>query len=265
MTDARRGLTLIELLVVMFIMAILMAYIAVVLMNIGSEPRKRKAMADMAKLELALSAYEGKFGTYPPDTGYGLRMEGDRPVYARKARGIMVDVPTYDPGSLWRYLYKQVKDPKTGRMVGPFLDEWPQSQLKSYNDVFNPAGAPPSRYLIDPWGNPYGFVGDKRRVVHNHGAYDLFSAGPDGFTACNNNIDDKLMGKKTGDAYTDCSDDPQSALEVDNRAYNSRQSAGVWSEIDDDGSGVPNDSQEFGPEAILNGDEGDDVNNWTAH
>jgi type II secretory pathway pseudopilin PulG len=257
-------LTLIELLVVMFIMAILMAYIATVLMNIGSEPRKRKALADMAKISMALSEYRNRFGEYPPDTGYGLDMEVDKPLYAKKVRGEFVNVPTYDPGSLWRYLCLRVTDAKTGELVGPFLDEWPQSQLLPYNDPYDQAGQPPSRCLIDPWGNPYGFIGDKRRVLHNPGSFDLFSAGPDGVTACNNKLDDDLIGEDAGDDYADSSEDPQSVVGVDNRAYNTKQVAGVWREIDDDQNSIANDSSEFGPEAIRNGDIGDDVNNWTS-
>jgi prepilin-type N-terminal cleavage/methylation domain-containing protein len=262
--QARRGLTLVELLVVMFIMSILMAFIAVVLMNIGSEPRKRKALADIAKMSMALSEYKNHFGEYPPDTGYGLDMEGNRPVYVRKVRGEFVNVPTYDPGGLWRYLCRRVRDPKTGELVGPFLDEWPQSQLQPYDDPFDAAGQPSSRYLVDPWGNPYGFIGDRRRVLHKPGSFDIFSAGSDGVTACNNGEDDDLLGDDAGDNYADCSEDPQSVLGVDNRAYNSRQNAGVWREIDDDQNGIANDSGEFGPEAIRNGDLGDDVNNWSS-
>lgn len=258
--QARRGLTLVELLVVMFIMAILMGFIAVVLMNIGSEPRKRKAMADMAKMSMALSQYWGHFGEYPPDTGYGLDMTVARPLYTKRVRGALVDVPTYDPGGLWRYLCVRVTDPKTGQLVGPFLDEWSQSQLQPYDDPYDTT----SRYLIDPWGNPYGFIGNRKRVLHSPGSFDIFSAGPDGVTACNNGKDDDLIGKDAGDNYADCSDDPQSTLVVDNRAYNTEGSSGNFNEIDDDGNRIANDSGEFGPEAIRNGDIGDDVNNWSS-
>ena len=256
--QAGRGMTLIELLVVMFIMAILMAFIATVLINIGSTPRKKKALADIAKLSMALAEYKMHFGDYPPDTGYGLDMTGAtgaRPVYENSAG---VNVPTYDPGGLWRYLCKRVKDPKTGRLVGPFLEEWPQTQLMPYNDDL--AGA--SRYLIDPWGNPYGFIGNRKRVLHSPGSFDIFSPGPDGVTACDNGVDDNLLGEDFGDDYADCSDNPQSQMEVDNRAYNTELS-GVWVEIDDDQNEIANDSGEFGPEAILNGDIGDDINSWS--
>jgi type II secretory pathway pseudopilin PulG len=256
-------MTLIELLVVMLIMAILMGSVATVLMNIGSEPRKRKAMADIAKMSMALSEYKSYFGEYPPDTGYGLSMTAAKPMYTKTIRGKRQQVPTYDPGSLWRYLCVRVYDSKAEKWVGPFLDEWSQSQLQLYDDPDDLPAAVSSRYLIDPWGNPYGFIGNKKRVLHNPGSFDMFSAGADGVTACNNEKDDNLIGSNSGDDYADCSDEPQSVMAVDNRAYNSRAD-GEMLEYDDDDNGIANDSSEFGPEAIRNGDIGDDVNNWSS-
>jgi prepilin-type N-terminal cleavage/methylation domain-containing protein len=253
-------MTLIELLVVMFIMGILMAFIATVLMNIGSEPRKKKAMADIAKISMALDDYKNHFGEYPPDTGYGLKMVDERPLYDR---GAVIGIPTYDPGSLWRYLCRRVRDTKTNRLVGPFLEEWSKSQLAAYKDYYDVAGQSSSRYLIDPWGNPYSFIGSKKRVLHSPGTFDIFSAGPDGVTACNNEIDDDLLGENHGDNYTDCSDDPQTVEAVDNRAYNTEQVGDDWRERDDDGNLIFNDCEEFGPEAIRNGDIGDDINSWS--
>ncbi len=265
--QTRRGMTLIELLVVIVIISILAAYIAVVLVNMGSEARKRKALADIAKLSIALSEYKNRFGEYPPDTGYGLKMDGtgdgDRPCYTKIVKGVPTDVPTYDPGSLWRYLCQRVWDPDAEELVGPILDEWSQSQTSPYDDRWD-TGSPSSRYLIDPWGNPYGFIGDKRRVIHNHGAFDIFSAGPDGVTACNNGKDDPLIGSTVGDKVADSSDEPQANQAVDNRAYNTEGAPGEFVEIDDDGNDVAGDSEEFGPEAIRNGDIGDDINNWSS-
>ena len=134
---------------------------------------------------------------------YGFDPEGARPLVTKMVKGVAVDVPTFDPGSLWRYLCNRVKDPRTEQYVGPFLEDWPQDQLLPYADVFDGAGSPPSRYLADPWGHPYGFIGDKRRVLHNYGSFDIFSAGPDGQTACNNGIDDDLIGDDTGDGMTE--------------------------------------------------------------
>jgi len=51
------------------------------------------------------------------------------------------------------------------------------------------AGAEP---LLDgvsvPRGTPIGYVGDTRRVVHNSGSFDLFSAGPDRLTGLSASI-----------------------------------------------------------------------------
>jgi len=253
-----------ELLVVMVIMAILMAFIATVLIRVGSRARVKKALADIAKISLALTEYHNHFGEYPPDTGYGLNMNGTdnttRPEYLNSADNL---VPTYDPGSLWRYLCRRMRDPRSGELVGPFLEEWPQTQMLPYNDRYEAS----SRYLSDPWGNPYGYIGTGKRVLHSPGSFDIFSAGPDGVTACNNGIDDPLLGQDLGDEFqgdqhTDCSTDPQSEDDMDNRAYNTELVGGDWTEIDDDGNGIANDSEEFGPEAIRNGDIGDDVNSW---
>jgi len=174
-------------------------------------------------------------GCYPPDTGYGLA--------PAKSPG------TYDAGSLWRYLGRPVTDPATGETVGPFLEEWQKEYMTPYDDPRHGR----SFRLTDPWQNPFGFVGDPKRVIHNKGGFDLFSVGPDGVTACDNGIDDRPESRVDTDDVIDCSPDPLSGSAFDNRAYNRR---------DDDGNGVIDDSPEFGPEASRNGDIGDDINNW---
>ena len=103
------------------------------------------------------------------------------------------------------------------------------------------------------WQSPYGFIGDSRRVVHNNGGFDVFSAGPDTVTACNNDLDDAIPGKLAADGIVDCSTDPLSQLPQDNRAYNG---------LDDDSNGIIDDRPEFGPEATFNGYIDDDVANW---
>lgn len=128
-------------------------------------PRPVRAMGQLARLSMALGEYRGHFGSYPPDTGYGLD--------PAKSPG------TYDAGSLWRHLTRPVVDPTTGREVGPFLEEWPKECMAPYDDP----KLGPSFRLTDPWGNPFGFVSDPKRVIHNKGLFDLFSVGPDGVTA----------------------------------------------------------------------------------
>lgn len=207
------GFTLVEILVVMAIIAIIASGVGAFVVHAGRRARPVRARAEIGLITMALEKYHLSFRTFPPDTGYGLDMEGSP--------------GTYDAGSLWRYLAMPVTDPLTKRSHGPFLEEWSAERLESYTD----AQAGPSFYLIDPWGNPYGFVGDRRRVIHNAASFDLFSPGPGRTTAC----------EKDGAAP--------------NKAYNG---------IDDDGNGIVDDASEFGPDAHLNGTEADDINNWSS-
>jgi hypothetical protein len=218
--------------------ALLLLAVPVVELLRGWHPRtwQGRLRLQWRQLSEAIESYHETFDTYPPDAGYGLD--------PAKSPG------TYDAGSLWRYLAQPVIDPATGEKVGPFLEEWQEEFVEAYDD---PKHGPSFR-LTDPWGSPFGFVGDPKRVIHNPGSFDLFSVGPDCVTACNNGIDDDSMSRVEGDGVTDCSRDPRSRYAADNRAYNRR---------DDDGNGVVDDAPEFGPEASRNGDIGDDINNWS--
>lgn len=247
----------------MSIIAIIAAYISVVMLGRGGGAREKNARADIRKIELALDSYHLKLREYPPDTGYGLRKNGQRPEYKKTVKGVEVNVATYDPGSLWRYLRKPVTDPMTGKKVGPFLKDWNPKQLKRYDDYYSNLVGEKSYYLTDPWGNPYGFVGTRKRVVHNPASFDLFSAGRDGVTACNNKKDDPSPGQTSGDGRADCSEEPNSMRPYDNRAYNTNSSTGKERNDNSEEDDVANDSSEFGPEAIRNGDIGDDINNWS--
>ncbi|MHC5057113.1 MAG: prepilin-type N-terminal cleavage/methylation domain-containing protein [Planctomycetota bacterium] len=158
MNARRGGFTLVEMLVVMVILAILAASVAVVLIRIGDRARMEKAQSQIRLIATALDVYRRDIGGLPPDTGYGLDMESGS--------------GTYDAGSLWRYLTQRLRDPKTGELAGPFL-EWPQEDLTAYAD----ASAGRSFYLADPWRRPYAFVGERKRVIHNPGSFDVFSSG----------------------------------------------------------------------------------------
>jgi prepilin-type N-terminal cleavage/methylation domain-containing protein len=204
-----RGLTLVEMLVAMAIVAVLAAFIGGILITFG-RGRIGEARIQISMIEEALDAYRAEFGRYPPDTGYGLDMESG--------------ADAYDAGSLWRYLVRRVKRPASGELAGPFLREWPQDDLAGYAD----ARAGPSFWLKDPWGHPYGFVGERKRVIHNPGGFDIFSAGPDGATASD----------ETG--------------AEPNLAYDG---------IDNDGNGIVDDASELGTSS-RNGEVDDDVNNW---
>jgi prepilin-type N-terminal cleavage/methylation domain-containing protein len=204
--------TVIELLVVMAIIVIL-AGMAITFWPTGPSP----AGADILRISAALDLYRADFGAYPPDTGYGLAMDAGS--------------PHYDPGSLWRYLRTPLVDPRTGRIKTPYLTDWSEDRTAPYEDPVRGK----SCYLTDPWGNPFGFIGDRRRVIHNPAGFDLFSAGRDGETACGG------TAQSPGDTRPGA-----------NRAYNGK---------DDDGNGIVDDSAELGA-AAANGTLGDDSSNW---
>ncbi|MHC4253205.1 MAG: hypothetical protein ACYS9X_29145, partial [Planctomycetota bacterium] len=109
---------------------------------------------------------------------------------------------------------------------GPFLQQWPQEDLREYTD----ASAGRSFYLADPWGRPYAFVGERKRVIHNPGSFDVFSCGPEERTA---------------------SDEPGASP---NLAYDG---------VDNDGNGTVDDASELGG-AARNGSDENNINNWSA-
>ena len=206
--------------------AILICASLLYLSTSNSQETKRVAEthALIRRLHEAIGRYAADHHQLPPDTGFGLSPEN-----AISGAG-----KTYDAGSLWRYLGQQTQE--NGRTYGPYI-QFNASELVAYQD---PAKGS-SFYVVDPWGTPIGYVGDARRVVHNSGAFDLFSAGPD---------------RKTG------KDDIQSSA---NLAYDG---------IDNNGDGVVDNADELGA-ARMNGAltvasndargkdlHLDDVNNW---
>jgi prepilin-type N-terminal cleavage/methylation domain-containing protein len=211
-TRRRTGFTIIELVVVMAIIAIIAGGIAGVVIHLGGKARVARTGAEIRLMSMALESYRRDLGAFPPDTGYGLDPAASP--------------GTYDAGSLWRYLCRPVKDPATGRPLGPYLKEWSQEKLAPYTD----AQCGPSFYLIDPWGRTYAYVGEAKRVVHNTAGFDIFSTGPDGRTAC----------------------DARGA--AGNMAYDG---------LDNDANGIVDDADELGPDARHNGTGADDINNWS--
>lgn len=238
----RGGFTLIELLIVITIIMIMMSMIAVVAIRARHIGHIEAAKADVQRIAIALERYFSELRTLPPDTGFDMPMDADHretdpDVIARHGGD------RYDPGSLWRYLTRRLTDNRSGRSYGPYL-EWDQKRLKRYKDAVHDDPVDDedqSFYLVDPWGNPYGYVGDSRRVVRNPGSFDIFSVGPDGVTACNDNKDND------GDGVRD---------RPVNKAYDGALEP-------NDTNGIADDAEELG-EAAYNGDCEDDINNWTA-
>ena len=194
--------------------------------SLEEKVRKRSAAAELiARLDRALRQYQSDFHSLPPDTGFGLQPES-----AAAGAGA-----TYDAGSLWRYLaHTTIHDGKT---YGPYLS-CKSEELRPYNDPKHGQ----SYYVVDSWGTPIGYIGSQKRVIHNRGGFDLFSAGPDGKTGAD------LVGRLSA-----------------NLAYDG---------LDNDDDGTADNSSELGGAklngclTLVSGDLGltadmlDDVNNW---
>lgn len=208
-----QGFTVLEVLVVIAIIMFLLGMTVSIARSVREQARIHATRALMQQISMALEQYEAEFKTLPPDTGYGLPRNGGN-------AGV-----TYDPGSLWRYLSRQVTDTATGK-CGQIILTLSAEQVIQYTDPVRG----PSYYVVDAWGKPIGFTAERRRVCFNFGGYDLFSTGPDGKTAIDDGIDN---GKFFG---------------VSNTAY--------------DGAGA-DDAYELG-EAALNGTLADDLNNWSS-
>lgn len=188
----------------------------------SGKPKETEANLLVRRLHLALLQYQADFKQLPPDTGFELSAT-DSSLGAGR---------TYDAGSLWRYLSQEQQ--VGGKTYGPYL-KFSYAELKPYLDPVRGE----SFAVIDPRGTAIGYVGDSRRVIHNPGAFDLFSAGPDRKTGGD-------MAGQTG-------------------AYDGK---------DNEGDGIVDNAQELGS-ARLNGcltlafndaqvprEALDDVNNW---
>ena len=220
-----RAFTLIELLTVIAIIMFLLAMVASVLIKTVQTSRVKAAHALIQKVGIALTRYQADFRVLPPDSGFGLPQSG----------GVVKGQVVYDAATLWRYLGQELT--VNGQTYGPYTT-FNEYELTPFTDsnglkVF---------IVVDPWKTPVGYVGDPDRVVHNRDTFDLFSAGPDRKTACNDGIDN----------------DGDGSVDNPNMAYS--------------GSGLAT-SQQMG-EAVFNGcltafrknakkDEVlDDINNW---
>src|ERR1043165_2599182 len=175
-----RGFSLMELLIVILLIAFMLGVMTMVFINNTKTAKVKAARALLQKLEIGLTNYYKEFRDCPPDSGYGLDADPSA------SRGTMGAVVLYDPGTLYRYLGRKVrwrKPVETGGFIdmgdlGPFVEFTPK-ELKAYSD---PTYGD-SFVVVDPWFHPVGYIGDKRRKIHNKDGVDLFSAGPDGKTA----------------------------------------------------------------------------------
>lgn len=193
-----RGFTLIELLTVMGIILFLVAFIVGIFIRYGEQAKVKATQKLLERIGIALARYKADFRELPPDTGYGMPPLTPFPPESKILAGKVV----YDSAALWRYLGQEVVkkrlDPSGAVSIvgvyGPYI-KFSDGELApndgtgkaiGYDDPSYPGK---SYYVVDAWHQPVGYVGDPRRVVHNRGDFDLFSAGPDRKTAINDGID----------------------------------------------------------------------------
>jgi prepilin-type N-terminal cleavage/methylation domain-containing protein len=181
------GFTMIELLTVISIIVFLLSVLSAVLLKSAQAARNKAAHSIIQKVAIGLTRYQADFRTLPPDSGFGLPTNG----------GIVNGKVLYDAATLWRYLGQELS--ANNRSYGPYAT-FSENELVPFIDsqgknVF---------IVVDPWKTPLGFVGDPDRVVHNRDTFDLFSAGPDRKTACNDQLDNEGDGAadNSNDAYT---------------------------------------------------------------
>ncbi|MGD0088957.1 MAG: type II secretion system protein [Planctomycetota bacterium] len=179
---ATKGFTLIEMLTVIVILLFLITFFGRKFLLISQAARVKSTQQLINRIGIALARYQADCRDLPPDTGYGQQLSSKR----------VGDVVTYHSGSLWYYLAQPIvvrrKDTTIIRTLGPYIsyrfDPTGNTELLPYDDPIYGK----SYYVVDSWRNPIGYVGSPKRVVHNRGFCDLYSAGPDGVTASNDNI-----------------------------------------------------------------------------
>ena len=223
-TSQTRGFTIVELLVVISIILFLLAMMAGVFLRTTKMAKAKAANALLQKVAVALSRYQAEWRVLPPDSGYGLPQNG----------GIVSGKVLYDAGTLWRYLGRELT--VNGQTYGPYT-QFSDGELVAFTD----ANGQSAYVVVDPWKHPLGYVGDPDRVIHNRDTFDLFSAGPDGKTACDDGIDN----------------DGDGSIDNANTAYNGgKATSREMGESSMNGSltGFKKDPK---PNEVL-----DDINNW---
>jgi len=155
-TRGRRGFSLIELITVIAIIAILMTFITAAGSGARKRARGKQAMAEVAAMETAVTAYRTDVGTFPRDgSGGSVNVDLVRQLSGLDAGGAKVATLSSD----WN---------------GPYM-EFDRNRLDEGSGAF-----------LDPWGHPYYVrgigddVGTTAANLHNKYTFDIWSAGPDG-------------------------------------------------------------------------------------
>jgi prepilin-type N-terminal cleavage/methylation domain-containing protein len=186
------GYTLIELLVVITIIATLTAISFPIYSGIKNSNRKKVASAQIRLFTLKLNDFrldygflpkatfiEGtpplsitKPGIYPPDPDTDAYRKSSRVLFLALTGRPVYDKPDESTGRDYlKPVKKEVKDPEAGPSGSTlFADE-----QKTYSENSFSSGS----YLIDPWGNPYGFYhnpdNNKYKSYNSPSSFDIWS------------------------------------------------------------------------------------------
>lgn len=187
------------------ILMFMMAVITGVFVKYGQQAKVKATQQLINRVGIGLARYQADCRALPPDTGYGLPVDSKR-----NGNEIL-----YDAGSLWRYLSQPVvqrrADGSIVRTLGPYLS-FKEGELKPYDDsVYGK-----SYSVVDAWYHPLGYVGDRRRVIHNRGGFDVYSAGANQRTAIDDGLDNDEGSSpnlpEQNDAYDGAGTDDASEL-----------------------------------------------------
>jgi len=146
-----KGFTLLELLTVISIIAVLMGIVVPIVSEATRKSKVAKSRATIAKIEMALSAYENDWGEFPPPPS-----------------NTAPDLNN-NTGDLYTFLNARSTSGSAYMEI--------RTQDTNSNDQ-----------ILDPWGNPYVvtvFFSGLSMPSNNNTTFDIYSLGPDGTTSTN--------------------------------------------------------------------------------
>jgi prepilin-type N-terminal cleavage/methylation domain-containing protein len=178
------GFTLIEILVVMTIIGILMALVIGVAGPVQQQARVYRAKGEIAGIETALTRFETDNGFVPTSVAIGINGgtyagdPGDNYIKASKALFLALTGRHYywtvstnvGPNYYTSMKQSQVYNPNPNPTEGSARSD----DFSTYESTAVESGD----YLMDPWGNPYGFYYATNSTNHslfNQVTYDLWT------------------------------------------------------------------------------------------
>lgn len=192
MSRRNHAFTLIELLVVISIIAILVGLSFPVYNSILESGKRKTAAAQIRLIELKLNDFRLENGFLPPATFVGgappassgeageYDADPKDPAYLRSARVLFLALTgrtTFDDGA--DSLGKSYYEPRPADIGAPAeaSDAIDSSVRSTYRDHSFDSGS----YLIDPWGNPYGYYYDPEngdwKSYRSPSTHDIWSTG----------------------------------------------------------------------------------------